>query len=158
MKYYSQQKAFTLVETLVAIAILMVAVAGPLTIANKAYRASIDARNQTIAYNLAQEGLEYLNYEKNNDSWYKKDNTTLENNVWGPDPLQRPSVFTTCALPSYNCQVPGLPTLPAPFFRYYYLTGTKDYFQIMATVVVSWKTGTVSNSVTLQELLSNFPR
>lgn len=51
---------FTLVETLVAIAILMIAIAGPLTVAEKGLSASIYARNQLMASYLAQEGIEYM--------------------------------------------------------------------------------------------------
>ena len=60
---------FTLVESLVAITILMIAIAGPLTVANKAYTSALDARNEVIGYNLAQEALELAsNYKDNNIS------------------------------------------------------------------------------------------
>src|ERR1035437_9310157 len=51
---------FTLVETLVAIAILMIAIAGPLTVAEKGLSASIYARDQLMASYLAQDAMESI--------------------------------------------------------------------------------------------------
>jgi prepilin-type N-terminal cleavage/methylation domain-containing protein len=54
------KKGFTLVETLVAISILLIAIAGPLTIAAKGLSTSFYARDQVTAFYLAQEGIEYI--------------------------------------------------------------------------------------------------
>ena len=51
---------FTLIETLVAISILMVAVASPLTIAQKGLASAIYAKDQIIASYLAQDAIEYI--------------------------------------------------------------------------------------------------
>jgi prepilin-type N-terminal cleavage/methylation domain-containing protein len=56
----SISSGFTLVETLVAIAILMIAIAGPLTVAEKGLSASIYARDQLIASYLAQDTMESI--------------------------------------------------------------------------------------------------
>ncbi|MDE1988425.1 MAG: prepilin-type N-terminal cleavage/methylation domain-containing protein [Patescibacteria group bacterium] len=53
-------RGFTLVETLVAISILMVAVASPLTISQKGLASAIYAKDQIIASYLAQDAIEYL--------------------------------------------------------------------------------------------------
>ena len=53
-------RAFTLIETLVAISILMVAVASPLTIAQKGLASAIYAKDQIIASYLAQDAIEYI--------------------------------------------------------------------------------------------------
>lgn len=53
-----KNKAFTIVETLVAIMILMVAISGPLTSAFRGLNAASAARDQMIATQLAQEGVE----------------------------------------------------------------------------------------------------
>lgn len=58
---------FTIVETLVAITILMIAIAGPLTIAQKGLTASTYARDQMIASFLAQDGLEYAKNIRDNN-------------------------------------------------------------------------------------------
>ncbi len=69
LKNNSQNKGlrgFTLVETLVAIAILMIAIAGPLTIASKGLTAATYAKNQVIASFLAQDLIEYVKSQEVN--------------------------------------------------------------------------------------------
>lgn len=51
---------FTLIETLVAISILMIAVTSPLTIAQKGLSSAFYAKDQIIASYLAQDAIEYL--------------------------------------------------------------------------------------------------
>ena len=54
------RRAFTLVETLVAISILLLALAGPMSIAARALSSAYYARDEVGAYYLAQEGIEYV--------------------------------------------------------------------------------------------------
>lgn len=58
MKRNRKNHGFTLVETLVSIAILMIAIAGPLVVANKGLVAALYAKDQSVANMLAQEGME----------------------------------------------------------------------------------------------------
>ena len=51
---------FTLIETLVAVAIIMLAIAGPLVSANRALVSAYIARDQLTASYLGQEGVEYV--------------------------------------------------------------------------------------------------
>lgn len=54
-------------ETTVAIAILVMAVIGPLTLASSSIKSSSQAKNSLIAAGLAQEGVELMrNYRSNN--------------------------------------------------------------------------------------------
>lgn len=53
-------KGFTLIETLVAISILMIAIASPLTIAQKGVASAIYAKDQIIASYLAQDAIEFI--------------------------------------------------------------------------------------------------
>jgi prepilin-type N-terminal cleavage/methylation domain-containing protein len=53
-------RGFTLIETMIAITILTLAVAGPLVTASRAIVAAQTARDQLIASYLAQEGIEYV--------------------------------------------------------------------------------------------------
>lgn len=81
------QKALTLVETLVAISILVVAVLGPLVIVSQALRTSFFARDQLTAYYLAQETIEHIRNMRDENSltrtnasdWLK--NITYQNGV-----------------------------------------------------------------------------
>ena len=70
----ASKKAFTLIETLVAIFILTVAVTGPMSAAQSSLKASFLARDQVVAYYLAQdaiEGIKNLKDKKalNGDDW-----------------------------------------------------------------------------------------
>ena len=58
------RRGFTLIETLVAVAILMIAIAGPLVAANKGLVAAYHAKNQSIASFLAQEEMEIIRNAK----------------------------------------------------------------------------------------------
>ncbi|MEN9913181.1 MAG: hypothetical protein RLY66_589 [Candidatus Parcubacteria bacterium] len=61
------RQGFTLVETLVAIAVLMIAIAGPLVIATKGLTAALYSKDQMIASFLAQESMEVIkNIHDNN--------------------------------------------------------------------------------------------
>jgi len=54
----SSTKGFSLVETLVAIAILLIIIVGPMSIATNSANSTSFANQQVMAYFLAQEGLE----------------------------------------------------------------------------------------------------
>ncbi len=57
MKY---THAFTLLETLVAISVLMMSLLGPFAIAQQSLRSAYYARDQVTAFYLAQEGIEFV--------------------------------------------------------------------------------------------------
>lgn len=54
----AKHQAFTLVETLVAVSVLLLVVVGPLTITTRTTKSATFASEQVIAHFLAQEGLE----------------------------------------------------------------------------------------------------
>lgn len=70
----SSLKGFTLVETLVAVLILMTAIAGPLTIASKGLQVTLVAKDQDTAFYLAQDAIEYIRYAR--------DTNRLNGNDW----------------------------------------------------------------------------
>jgi len=51
---------FTLIETLVAIGVLLLSITGPLLLAKQGISTSVTVKNQLIASYLAQEGIEYI--------------------------------------------------------------------------------------------------
>ena len=66
-KIKNQKTGFSLLETTVAVAILVMAVLGPLTLGSSSIRASSLAKNNLIAAGLAQEGIElFRNYRGSN--------------------------------------------------------------------------------------------
>lgn len=71
----SRPTGFTLIETLIAIAVLTIAIVGPYTIANNAIRASRVSQDELIASLLAQEALEYVREVRD---------TALENRIMYP--------------------------------------------------------------------------
>lgn len=77
-------KGFTLIETLVAIAILTVAIAGPLYTANRSIVATQNTRDQLTASYLAQEGIEYIRMMRDNAylAAYQRDSGTASSAGW----------------------------------------------------------------------------
>lgn len=65
--FMNKRAGFTLVETLVAIAIMTIAIAGPLYTASRAIIAAEISRDQLIASYLAQEGIEYVRAMRDNE-------------------------------------------------------------------------------------------
>jgi prepilin-type N-terminal cleavage/methylation domain-containing protein len=146
------QKGFTLIETLVAISVLMIAIAGPLTVAAKAYAAAIDSKNRMVAYGLAQEGLEHLNN--------LKDNSNL---LFWDHPDDAKAVFDACYDSNNPCIMNTVDgnTVPSGYTRTYYynaLNASYGIFEVTPIVTVTWKTGLLSDSVTLQEILTKYDR
>ncbi len=73
MKHYSSQKGFTIIETLVAITILMISIVGPLTISHKGLLAAIYAHDQVTASYLAQDAVEYVKTVRDDNIIKKRD-------------------------------------------------------------------------------------
>lgn len=67
MTMKKEARGFTLVETMVAIAILAVALVGPFIAIRTSLTASYVARDQLIASSLAQEGMEYIRSVRDNN-------------------------------------------------------------------------------------------
>lgn len=59
-KINSGRSGFTIIETLVAITVLMIAVAGPLVVATRGLNSALASKNQMIASYLAQDTLETI--------------------------------------------------------------------------------------------------
>ncbi len=67
MKQQKEKKAFTLVETLISIAILVTAVVAPLTIASSSLFQARYSRDQVTATYLAQEAIEMIRYVRDHN-------------------------------------------------------------------------------------------
>lgn len=140
------KKGFTIIETLVAVTILMISIVGPLTIAQKSLMASIYARDQVTASFLAQDIIEKIKNDKSN--------ALLANTVFS-------TWVSTYSYPCGTLRIQNDGTLSAVG------TNTPSKFSCTATVTllpsstseakvvvtVSWTTGTLQNSVVLQDNL-----
>lgn len=60
-------RGFSLIETLVAITVLIGAIVGPLTLASQGIKAASLFKNQLIASNLAQEGMELVHAKRDSN-------------------------------------------------------------------------------------------
>lgn len=65
MKKLATQSGFSLVETLVAITILLLVIVGPMTISSSSARSTTFASEQVTAFFLAQEGAELIEKVRN---------------------------------------------------------------------------------------------
>src|SRR3989344_75323 len=67
-------KGFTLLETIIAISVLTIVILGPLAVATSILSNSSVSSNQVIAYNLAEEAMEFVINER--------DSNVFEGNNW----------------------------------------------------------------------------
>jgi Tfp pilus assembly protein PilV len=67
-------RGFTLVETLIAVTILITAVTGPLSIASRGLSTALTAKDQVTAYYLAQDAMEFIRFAR--------DTNRLEGGDW----------------------------------------------------------------------------
>jgi len=172
---FKQTKGFTLIETLIAVAVLMIAVAGPLSISSKALVTALYARDQSAASYLAQEEMELI---KN-----RKDNNMQDSGIF-IDPYMSPCTTSYCDLDlvpnlTTSCSKSGLLGCPlyissdgtythnnssgtsTVFRRYFTLSKVTNndprppsLHEYEVTVYVLWNTGSVVNAVILHGELS----
>lgn len=102
MRSTHSQRGFTLLESLVAIAILLIAVVGPMSIIGRSLPQSAYARDHAIAINLAQEGIEAVRQKRDsnmlndwNGTTTAWDNGIVANNYYAVDPRSA-SILISC--------------------------------------------------------------
>ena len=159
-------KGFTLLETLVAVAVLMMALLGPFSIAQQSLRSAYYARDQVTAYYLAQEGVEFVRSIR--------DENYLSGNPWLNGISTCTDVACMVDFPNFT-YAPCSGTCPAlkisdagglfnnatgadsKFTRQVTLTpvaGMPD--EMIISVTVSWTSSGVPRIFTLQERLFNW--
>lgn len=175
-----QERGFTLVETLVAITILAVAIAGPVSIAQQGLRGAILARDQLTASYLAQEGVEYIRAAR--------DESYLAGSLSVPDDPAWDDNFAVC-LNNYGCRIDmsnptaapvacnsgGCPYLnfnattgfyghqsgaswkATPFRRTIFVSpvgGSNTNYSVVSRV--EWQSATVFRRIDLQDIITNW--
>lgn len=168
-------KGFTLVETLVAITIIVTAILGPLYAVQQALAASRIARDQLIASSLAQEAVEYVRARRDNIYLYNLH--TPANRFWlygfngqgGPDCLD--NVSAPCYVDPVNNFVTGSARplyinpdgvynqlqsgTASPFTRTVQLT-TLSATEVELKVRVTWSTRGVPHETEIVERIHNW--
>jgi prepilin-type N-terminal cleavage/methylation domain-containing protein len=81
------RKGFTLVETLVAVTVLLLVVIGPMTIAQKGIKSALYAEDQITAVYLAQEAIEHMERLRDDAALtnyidYKTDGNDNDGDTW----------------------------------------------------------------------------
>ncbi|MHB1118014.1 MAG: type IV pilus modification PilV family protein [Minisyncoccota bacterium] len=156
----SQQSGFTLLETMVAIAILLVAVIGSISLIGDSLHKLYYAKDGIIATNLAQEGIEVVRQTRDSnflsgaawDSGFTMPAYIVD--VGGGQPLIPCSgcdqiVYLDAATGFYR-QGAGF-TADTQFSRIITVRGTGDERQIVSTV--TWKTGGDTGTIAITENL-----
>ncbi len=176
-------KGFTIVETLIAITILMIAISGPLVVASKGLTGSIIARDQMIASYLAEESMDTIKNMRDNNvsqgsSWLTgfsvSSTCNVGHTVCDASAIDSPALLTASgsAYPlvlltdgyySHNTGTSG--ARATIFSRYFYFTApgsasacSEASNECSVQVIVSWTEGTVPYQVALSSELFNIGR
>ena len=156
---------FTLIETLVAIFILVVSIGGPLTIVAKGLSASFFARDQITAFFLAQEAVEYVRNIRDRNTfegngWIDGFASCFGGNVCDID-VQNDTVIScsgTCPALLLNSSTGFFNHVSgnaSPFVREVALTSV-NADEVVVTVTMSWRTGALSRSFVIKEHIFNW--
>ena len=163
---------FTLVETLVAITILVTSIAGPLYIAERSFSAARAVRDQTTASYLAQEAIEYIRAIRdanfmNEQPWLTGLDACMGPNACTPDTSawslvactdstcsMRPMMFNNTTR-LYNYAVQGGANQPTKYTRAVTIE-TVDTNEVLVTSRVVWVERGVTRSVAYAERLFNW--
>ena len=152
---------FTLIETLVAVSLLSVAIVAPMSLTTKSLAAAYYARDQIVAFHLAQEAVETVRHFRDNNILKTVRDTPTD--ILAGIPLGQPFIVSTLddSMDSEACNSGTCPPLqldPTQTFYGYGSGWTNTRFtrtveveivasdvgvpqEIRTSVTVSWRTG-----------------
>lgn len=149
---------FTLVETLIAIAILLTAVVGPISLIGDALHKLYYAKDQMIAINLAQEGIEVVRQRRDSNmlggtvAW----DFGISANDYLVDASSGTITPTTGAQPVYlngGFYKQGVSATATQFTRLVTITSIVAGRELKVVSTVNWKTGGQTGTITVSEYL-----
>jgi prepilin-type N-terminal cleavage/methylation domain-containing protein len=177
-----KQKGFTLIETLIAIMFLLISITAPLSAASNGLAASFFARDQIVAFYLAQDVVETIKYLRDNHVLTNGSGTWL-NGLGGCrttavgtttrcriNTSARPLTSTalvSCLAPSCNGQLyyntttrrytHDITAITSKYQRVAYVTEIVDNKEAQIIVEVSWNSNVFSTrKVVIQENIYNW--
>jgi len=156
------RKGFTLIETFVAITILVIAIVGPLTIASRGLNSTLLSRDQLTATYLAQEAIEQVRQFK--------DSNVLQGNDWMSGPVSSCLGANGCYIDVWGATTVAACTGACPNLRYdntmklyRHDVGTLTSFrrtvrvenvsthEKIISVQVDWQSGNTAKSIEIKE-------
>jgi Tfp pilus assembly protein PilV len=160
-----RRSGFTIIETMVAITILMISIVSPMAIAAKGLTAAFLAQDQIRAFYLAQEAIEQIRNKRDENGvkrvgWLGGLDACLSGSHCRVDaPANTISACSgTCPALNYN--------VSTGFYSYGSGTATNivrditvqtvSDVEVNIVVTLSWKTGMFSRTITLNERLYNW--
>jgi prepilin-type N-terminal cleavage/methylation domain-containing protein len=179
-KKRNTKKGFTMIETLVAIFILLISTTGPLSFAQSGLRASFLARDQIVAFYLSQDVIETIKNLRDNNSlsgadWLALDGgalSSLDQCTTGGRGcrMETGSNFTIEQCSSTPCEPmyyndttkefvldDTAATTPSKYTRTFYVDELEDDREIQIIVVVEWDSNFFSErKIVIQENIYNW--
>lgn len=161
-------KGFSLVETLVALAILLVAVVGPISLIGDSLHKIYYARDEMVAINLAQEGVEVVRQMKDSN---------MLSAVAGVPPWDSGLAPTNYIVDAWNSSAPlnsnvtdkkvyidaitglyrqGVAGTATQFTREVVITDVVPGVEKNVTSTVTWKTGGSTGTLSVSENIFNW--
>lgn len=178
MTYKDTKKGFTIMETLVAIAILTIGITAPITVVFNAIQSANVAQDQITANYLAEEGIEYIRYVRDTniiqgDPWLNNLQHCLSsdgsggdvcNLVLPTDVVNNNGDFINCgAGPCGPIEFDGTfykgdrgPGAPTAFVRDITINEVIVDREAELVVTVTWTTSGTVRSFSVQERLLNW--
>ena len=168
-------KGFTIVESLVAIAILILAITGAASAVQTGHSSYIFSKNQIIAFYLAQEGFEQIRYIRDENglqgqNWLADISANSSDpcyfgNACIVDPVNS-SIPIRCASGPGSCPVlrqdvstgffGHTPTWPTTIFRREIVLTQINANEISILVTVDWSKGLVNRQFRARENILNW--